>query len=218
MVTRKYRKGDCVEYPKAEKWGFGIVLEDCQDEHLRVFFSLGGYKVLPTEGLNLTRVDNRRYLTSKDGCPYCKRQVEDLKKHSGRSKTSKSGHSKASEKGDAIFFASLGGKKVKYKVRPDDPMPYVASWGKENLGSSHFSKGDLVEDPRRKSWGVGTVLEDYQGAYLHVYFSNAGYKYLPRSKLNLVITGRTDKVTCPNCNEPFKDFRNHSCLSRRGRV
>ncbi len=47
METPKYRKGDCVEYPKAEKWGFGIVLEDCQDEHLRVFcFAYGGTELI----------------------------------------------------------------------------------------------------------------------------------------------------------------------------
>ena len=129
METLKYRKGDRVEHPKAKWWGTGTVLEDCQGKHLCVRFDLVGHKVLSIEGLRLSLVGrrpNRKFSTGKDGCTYCKPRVEDLKKHSGRSKTSQR------KRGGLIVFLPGGGKKTKQKIGLDDPMPYPhdAYWRK----------------------------------------------------------------------------------------
>ncbi len=67
METPKYRKGIRVEYPKAKQWGTGTVLEDCEGKNIHVRFDRGGHKILPTEGLNLTRVGRRRYLNISTG-------------------------------------------------------------------------------------------------------------------------------------------------------
>ncbi|GAA5097075.1 DUF3553 domain-containing protein [Wohlfahrtiimonas larvae] len=44
-----YKKGDKVKHPKQENWGLGVVLENQQDEKVRVFFENSGEKILSTK-------------------------------------------------------------------------------------------------------------------------------------------------------------------------
>lgn len=54
----QYRKGQHVRHPKKHDWGIGEVLEDCQDDKIRIYFSEVGEKKLSLQNISLELVED----------------------------------------------------------------------------------------------------------------------------------------------------------------